>query len=61
MKNNFINDVADTFTEDRDGSISTIDPNSMRRLNLKNREMNNMDNNWGGVPYIVDGNKLMWL
>jgi hypothetical protein len=61
MKKNFINDVADTFTEDKDGSISTIDPNSMRRLNLKNREMNNMDNNWGGVPYIVDGNKLMWL
>ena len=61
MKKNFINDVADTFTEDKDGSVSTIDPNSMRRLNLKNREMNNMDNNWGGVPYIVDGNKLMWL
>ncbi len=52
------NDLVDNFAED-DGS--TLNKYSFRRLNLVNRQADHIENNWAGVPYICEGNRLLWL
>lgn len=51
-------DLVDNFAED-DGQL--LNKYSMRRLGLVNRQADHMENTWSGVPYICEGNKLLWL
>lgn len=44
-----------------DWDKTDIAQNSYRRVSLINREQSHMRNVYGSIPYIVDGNKLMWL
>lgn len=41
--------------------FENVENSAVAKLTLKNREYGNISNNWYGVPYIVGGNKLMWL
>lgn len=50
--------MAENFSLDEE---NYLDPYSTRRLLLKNRQADNIENHFAGVPYICEGNRLLWL